>query len=209
MGGPIHNKGVMILTGYLGSKFAVDKPLALSASITFEQEYGGVEGDSASSTELYAILSSLAEVPIRQNLAVTGSVNQKGEIQPIGGVNQKIEGFFDVCRLRGLTGDQGIMIPHQNVKHLMLRNDIIEAVKNGSFHIFPVKSIDEGIEILTGMEAGARDENGKYPENSIFGKADNKIQQFTDIMRIFGGGEETEERKKGKMGMAAEGIDEE
>jgi predicted ATP-dependent protease len=142
-------------------------------------------------------------------LAVTGSVNQKGEIQPIGGVNQKIEGFFDVCRLRGLTGDQGIMIPHQNVKHLMLRNDIIEAVKNGSFHIFPVKSIDEGIEILTGMEAGARDENGKYPENSIFGKADNKIQQFTDIMRIFGGGEETEERKKGKMGMAAEGIDEE
>ncbi len=209
MGGPIHNKGVMILTGYLGSKFAVDKPLALSASITFEQEYGGVEGDSASSTELYAILSSLAEVPIKQNLAVTGSVNQKGEIQPIGGVNQKIEGFFDVCRLRGLTGDQGIMIPHQNVKHLMLRNDVIEAVKSGSFHIFPVKFIDEGIEILTGMEAGTRDENGKYPENSIFGKADNKIQQFTDIMRIFGGGEEKEERKEGKMGMAAEGIDEE
>ena len=209
MGGPIHNKGVMILTGYLGSKFAVDKPLALSASITFEQEYGGVEGDSASSTELYAILSSLAEVPIKQNLAVTGSVNQKGEIQPIGGVNQKIEGFFDVCRLRGLTGDQGIMIPHQNVKHLMLRNDVIEAVKSGSFHIFPVKFIDEGIEILTGMEAGTRDENGKYPENSIFGKADNKIQQFTDIMRIFGGGEEKEERKEGKMGTAAEGIDEE
>ncbi|MDD3927333.1 MAG: ATP-binding protein, partial [bacterium] len=208
MGGPIHNKGVMILAGYLGSKFATDKPLSLSASITFEQEYGGVEGDSASSTELYAILSSLADVPIRQDLAVTGSVNQKGEIQPIGGVNQKIEGFFDVCRLRGLTGGQGIMIPHQNVKHLMLRNDVIEAVKNGKFHIYPVRSIDEGIEILTGMEAGIKDENGKYPEKSIFGIVDRKIAQFADIMRIYGGGEERAAGKAGRMGMAAEGIDE-
>lgn len=165
--GKIHDKGVMIISGYLGYKYAQEKPLALSASIVFEQLYSGVDGDSASSTELYAILSSISKVPIRQYIAVTGSVNQRGEIQPIGGVNEKIEGFFKVCKLKGLTGKQGVMIPHQNVKNLMLKDEVIEAVKKGEFHIYSVKTIDEGIEILTGVPAGEKDENGKYPKGTI------------------------------------------
>ena len=158
MSGPIHNKGVMILSGYLGWKYAQDKPLSLSASLCFEQSYEGVEGDSASSTELYAILSSLSGVPIKQSFAVTGSVNQKGEIQPIGGVNQKIEGFYRVCQAKGLPGQQAVLIPYQNVTNLMLREEVVDAVRKGQFAIYAAKTIDEGIEILTGVPA--RSETG-------------------------------------------------
>ena len=161
MSGPIHNKGVYILAGYLRDQYAQDKPITMSASICFEQSYSGVEGDSASSTELYALLSSLSGLPLRQDIAVTGSVNQKGEVQPIGGVNEKIEGFFDVCKAKGLTGKQGVMIPHLNLGDLMLRKDVVQAVKEGKFHIYPVKSIDQGIEILTGVEGGERLEGRK------------------------------------------------
>jgi predicted ATP-dependent protease len=154
LSGSIHDKGVLILAGYLRNRFGQDKPLALSASLCFEQSYGGVEGDSASSTELYALLSRLANVPLRQDLAVTGSVNQWGEVQAIGGVNEKIEGFYDVCRVVGLTGSQGVLIPIANVRHLVLRSDVVQAVAEGKFHIYPVRSIDEGLEILTGMPAG-------------------------------------------------------
>ena len=167
MSGSIHDKGVLILTGYLGDKFAQDFPLTISASICFEQLYDGVEGDSASSTELYAMLSSLSELPIKQYIAVTGSVNQKGEIQPIGGVNEKIEGFFQTCKTRGLKGNEGVMIPWQNVDNLMLKDEVIEAVREGMFHIYPVKSIEEGIEILTDVPAGTRDESGNYPDTAI------------------------------------------
>ena len=154
LSGSTHSKGILILNGYLGEKFAKDMPLSLSASICFEQLYTGVDGDSASSTELYAILSSLSEIPINQAIAVTGSVNQKGEIQAIGGVNEKIEGYFEICKLNGLTGKQGVMIPEKNVQNLNLDDEIIEAVKDGKFHIYSVSNIDEGIEILTGVPAG-------------------------------------------------------
>ncbi len=172
-----------ILGGYLGQKFAQKHPLALTAHLAFEQSYGGVDGDSASSTELYALLSSLAEVPIAQGLAVTGSVNQKGEIQPIGGVNEKIEGFFDVCKSKGLTGEQGVLIPHQNVKNLMLNDEVIDAVKNGQFHIYGVKTVEEGIEILTGMRAGNMDEHGEYEENSVYRKVADKLKRFLKLSR--------------------------
>lgn len=185
MSGSIHDKGVMILTGYLGDKFAQNFPLTISASICFEQLYSGVDGDSASSTELYALLSSLSELPIKQYIAVTGSVNQKGEIQPIGGVNEKIEGFFQTCKARGLKGNEGVMIPWQNVANLMLKDEVIEAVKEGTFHIYPVKSIDEGIEILTDTVAGIRDENGNYPENTVFDMVQKKIEKFARIAEEF------------------------
>jgi lon-related putative ATP-dependent protease len=159
LGGPIHSKGVLILSGFLAGRYIPDKPLSLSASLVFEQSYGGVEGDSASSAELYALLSALAEVPINQALAVTGSVNQRGEVQAIGGVNEKIEGFFDLCKARGLTGEQGILIPASNVKHLMLRRDVVEAAAAAKFHIYPVETIDQGVEILTGLPAGERDKD--------------------------------------------------
>jgi lon-related putative ATP-dependent protease len=167
LGGPIHSKGVLILAGFLGGRYAEERPLSLSASLVFEQSYSGVEGDSASSAELYALLSAIAEVPIRQALAVTGSVNQHGQVQAIGGVNEKIEGFFDVCQARELSGDQGVLIPASNTKHLMLRQDVVEAVEAGQFHIYPVETVDQGIEILTGLPAGERDEEGNYPEGSI------------------------------------------
>jgi lon-related putative ATP-dependent protease len=160
MGGPIHTKGVLILSGYLNEKYAQDKPLSLSARLVFEQNYEGVEGDSASSTELYAMLSALSGLPIKQSLAVTGSVNQKGEVQAIGGVNEKVEGFFEVCKAKGFTGKQGVMIPESNVQNLMLKEEIVDAVKEGKFHIYPVKTIDEGIEVLTGVKAGERGEDG-------------------------------------------------
>lgn len=185
MSGSIHDKGVLILTGYLGDKFAQDFPLTISASICFEQLYSGVDGDSASSTELYALLSSLSELPIKQYIAVTGSVNQKGEIQPIGGVNEKIEGFFQTCKARGLKGNEGVMIPWQNVANLMLKDEVIEAVREGSFHIYPVKSIDEGIEILTDTAAGIKDENGIYPENTVFNMVQKKIEKFVRIAEEF------------------------
>lgn len=207
MSGPIHNKGVMILSGYLGAKYAEDKPLPLAASITFEQLYEGVEGDSASSTELYALLSSLADVPINQEIAVTGSVNQKGEIQPIGGVNQKIEGFYEVCKAKGITGNQGVMIPHQNVRHLMLKEEVVEAVKDGKFHIWPVVTIDQGIEILTGMPAGEKDEKGNYPTDSIHGRANSKLREFARIIKEYSGpDEEKKEEEEEEMRLAARPV---
>lgn len=180
LSGNIHNKGVYILSGYLGEQFAQTHPLALTANLTFEQSYGGVDGDSASSTELYALLSSLADVPIDQGLAVTGSVNQKGEIQPIGGVNEKIEGFFEVCEQAGLTGSQGVLIPHQNVKNLMLKRHVVDAIKTGMFHIYAVKTIEEGIELLTGMKAGTKSEEGHYEVDTIFHKVATKLKQYLD-----------------------------
>jgi lon-related putative ATP-dependent protease len=183
MSGNIHSKGVLTLNGYLGGKFAQEKPLGLTAQVTFEQLYGGVEGDSASSAELYAILSSLSDVPIRQNLAVTGSVNQMGEIQPIGGVNEKIEGFFDVCSLKGLTGDQGVIIPVSNIDNLMLKDEVIEAVNNNLFHIYAVTKIEEGIELLTGVKAGEKDIYGEYEKDSIFYLANNKINEFNKVLK--------------------------
>lgn len=173
--GKIHDKGVMILTGFLGHMFAQDKPLALTASIVFEQLYSGVDGDSASSTELYALLSDLSGKPINQSVAVTGSVNQRGYIQPIGGVNEKIEGYFGVCKVKGFTGKQGVMIPAQNVKNLMLSDEIVEAVRNGQFTIWAISHVDEGIEILTGIKAGKRTKRGHYERNSIYGLVDRRL----------------------------------
>ena len=186
LGGPIHSKGVMILAGFLGARYAIEYPLSLSATLVFEQSYGGVEGDSASSAELYALLSALADIPIKQSLAVTGSVNQHGEVQAIGGVNEKIEGFFDLCRLRGLTGDQGVLIPASNVKHLMLRQDVVEAVRAGQFHIYPVETIDQGIEILTGLPAGERDANGKFPYGSINQRVEVRLIELAEKRIAFG-----------------------
>lgn len=181
--GAIHDKGVMIISGYLGSKFAVHNPLALSSSITFEQSYSYIEGDSASSTELYGLISSLAEVPIKQSIAVTGSVNQKGEIQPIGGVNEKIEGFYNVCKIKGLRGGEGVMIPIQNVKNLMLSDEVIRAVEAGEFTIYAVSTIDEGIEILMDGKVGSPDENGEYPPETIFGKVQERIDYFAQLIK--------------------------
>ncbi len=175
--GSIHDKGVLILSGYLGEKFAQEEPMSLSVSISFEQNYSMIDGDSASSTELYAILSSIAEVPIKQYIAVTGSVNQKGEIQPIGGVNEKIEGFFDVCKLKGLTGKQGVMIPKQNVKNLMLKQEVIEAVRNNQFHVYAIGHVDEGIEILTGITAGKKEKN-EYTKDSIYYLVSEKLKSL-------------------------------
>ncbi|MBZ5496447.1 MAG: AAA family ATPase [Acidobacteriia bacterium] len=184
MSGKIYEKGVLILGGYLGASFAQERPLSLSASICFEQSYEGVDGDSASSTELYALLSSLSNAPIRQGIAVTGSVNQHGMIQPIGGVNQKIEGFYDVCKAKGLTGDQGVMIPIQNIKNLMLRPDVVEAVKQGKFHLYAVRSINEGIEILTGLPAGVK-VNGCYPEGTINQRVEQRLKDFAEGLKKF------------------------
>jgi lon-related putative ATP-dependent protease len=178
MSGASHSKGVMILTGYLGDQFAQDFPISLTASLCFEQLYGGVDGDSASSTELYAILSSLSEIPISQSIAVTGSVNQKGEIQPIGGVNEKIEGFYQICKLRGLNGEHGVMIPIQNVRNLHLPDEIVDSVKKGKFHIYAVSTINEGIEILTGVPAGNKDKNGKFPFGTVNYLVSEKLKKY-------------------------------
>ncbi|MFP4330781.1 MAG: Lon protease family protein [Spirochaetaceae bacterium] len=186
LGGPIHNKGVQVLTGFLQRTFARHFALSMSARLVFEQSYTGVDGDSASSAELYALLSELASLPIRQSVAVTGSVNQNGEIQAIGGVNEKVEGFYDVCSVNGLTGEQGVMIPESNVKNLMLRRDVAHAVENGSFHIWPVRRVSEGIEVLTGEAAGSRDENGRFPEASLFGRVEKKLADYQGILRSFG-----------------------
>jgi lon-related putative ATP-dependent protease len=180
MGGNIHSKGVMILSGYLGEKFAQERPLSLSSSICFEQSYSGVEGDSASSAEAYCLLSSLSELPVKQNIAVTGSMNQHGKIQPVGGINEKIEGFFHTCKLKGLNGDQGVMIPEPNVKHLMLRPGVIEAVKKGKFHIWSVSTVEEGIEILTGKKAGKMNKNGNYPRGSVNYLVQQKLRSYSD-----------------------------
>ena len=180
MSGATHSKGVLTLSSYLGNKYAQRIPLSLTASLTFEQLYEGVDGDSASSTELYAILSSLAEVPLRQDIAVTGSVNQKGEIQPIGGVTEKIEGFYEVCKIKGMTSKQGVMIPEQNVRDLALNGEIVEAVSNGKFHIYQISNVDEGIELLTGISAGILDSNGGYPANSVHGLVMAKLKTYHD-----------------------------
>lgn len=182
MSGTIHSKGVLTLMGYLGGTFAQNKPLGLTAQITFEQMYDGVDGDSASSAELYAILSSLADVPIRQGLAVTGSINQKGQIQPIAGVTQKIEGFFDICKTKGLEGSQGVIIPYRNIENLMLKDEVIEAVRKKDFHIYAVKDVREGIELLTGMEAGEIQEDGTYPERTLFGLVDQKLRNYDKML---------------------------
>jgi len=185
MSGPIHGKGVMIIAGYLASKFARDKPLTLAARIVFEQNYEGVEGDSASSTELYAILSALSGIPIKQHFAVTGSVNQKGEVQPIGGANEKIEGYFEICKSRGLDGLHGVVIPQSNVRNLMLKQEVLDAVKNGKFHIYPVSTIEEGIEVLTGKPAGKQLPQGGYEENTIYGLVDKRLEEMAETAKRF------------------------
>ncbi len=195
LSGAIHNKGVLILSGYLRRRFAQDKPLALAASIAFEQSYGGVDGDSASSTELYALLSSLAGVPLRQDIAVTGSVNQKGEVQAIGGVNHKVEGFYDTCKALGLTGRQGVMIPASNVADLMLRKDVVEAIAAGKFHLWAVRTIDEGMEILTGLPAGEPGKDGKFPAGSVAARVDERLKELALGLKQFG-----EEDKNAKAG---------
>ena len=184
MSGHTHDKGVQIITGFLGQTYAQKFPMSLSCRVCFEQNYNGIDGDSASSTELYCIISSLSELPIRQNLAVTGSVNQKGEIQAIGGVTQKIEGFFKLCKKRGLTGNQGVIIPLSNVKELVLNDEVIDAVKTGVFHIYPIKHIDEGIELLMGYPAGEKDEDGKFPADSVHGKVYAKLAAFAKASKI-------------------------
>ncbi|PWB66341.1 MAG: ATP-dependent protease [Bradyrhizobiaceae bacterium] len=193
LGGPVHSKGVLILSGFLAGHYALDTPMSLFASLVFEQSYAGVEGDSASSAELYALLSALAEAPLRQDLAVTGSVNQHGAIQAIGGVNEKIEGFFDICRARGLTGTQGVLIPEANVQHLMLRADVIAACEAGSFAIYPVATIDDGIALLSGRAAGRRATDGRYPPDSLNGQVEARLRAFASIRRDFArqGGKDT------------------
>jgi lon-related putative ATP-dependent protease len=185
LGGPLHTKGIMILWGFLAGRYAQSIPLALAATLVFEQSYGGVDGDSASSTELYALLSALADAPIRQGLAVTGSVNQWGDVQAIGGVNEKIEGFFDVCKAKGLTGEQGVLIPKANVQHLMLRDDVVEACENGKFAIYPVETIDQGIELLTGTAAGQLLSSGEYPQGTINARVEAKLRSFAERARGF------------------------
>jgi len=192
MGGQIHNKGSMILQGYLGGQYAQDVPLSLSASITFEQMYSGVEGDSASSTELFALLSSLSDYTVRQGLAVTGSVNQHGDIQAIGGVNTKVEGFFEVCRQKGLTGDQGVLIPESNVQDLMLRDYVIEAVREDEFSIHPVSTVEEGIELLTGVPAGELRDDGTYPEDTVNAAVKDRLRELAATVREFGSGDEND-----------------
>ena len=185
LGGPIHTKGVMIISGYLAEQYAHDKPLSLSARLVFEQSYSGVEGDSASSAELYALLSSLSEIPIKQGIAVTGSVNQKGEIQAIGGVNEKIEGFFEICKAGGLTGEQGVIIPQSNVKNLMLREDVVEAIAEGQFHVWQVMTVDEGIEILTGVNAGERMKDRSFEKDSIHALVDHRLNVMAETMQRY------------------------
>jgi predicted ATP-dependent protease len=199
MSGRIHNKGVMILAGYLGGQYALERPLTLSASLSFEQMYNEVDGDSASSTELYAILSSLSGLPIQQNIAVTGSVNQRGQIQPIGGAQHKIEGFFQVCQAHGLTGDQGVIIPHQNIKDLMLRPEVVRACAEGKFHIWAIQTIDEGIELLTGVPAGQRDESGRFPEGTVHARVEARLKELAEGIEKFakGSGKKEAEGNKG------------
>ena len=190
MSGNLHTKGLLTLSSFLKERFAHNKPISLTATLAFEQSYGMIDGDSASSTELYVLLSALSDVPIRQDIAVTGSVSQKGEVQPIGGVNHKIKGFFDICKYKGLTGKQGVMIPGKNVRNLMLDQEVVEAVKEGKFHIWPVSTIEEGIELLTGIPAGTIQPDGTYPEETIFGKADARLRQIGEIVREYGKGME-------------------
>jgi predicted ATP-dependent protease len=186
MSGPIHEKGVMTLRGYLGGKYAQKQPLSVAISVTFEQSYSLVDGDSASTTELYAILSTLGNLPLKQGIAVTGSVNQRGEVQPIGGVNEKIEGFFRVCQARGLTGEQGVLIPQSNVVDLMLPEDVVTAVANKQFHIWPLSTVDEGIELLTGLPAGEADKEGNYPKGTVHHIVQARLLKLAQDLKAFG-----------------------
>jgi lon-related putative ATP-dependent protease len=186
LSGPIHTKGVLILAGFLASRYAQDKPLSLSARVVFEQSYGGIEGDSASSTELYAILSALSGLPVNQAFAVTGSVNQNGEVQAIGGVNEKIEGYFEVCTSLGLTGEQGVILPESNVSNLMLKESVVEAIRQGRFHLWPVKTIDEGIEVLTGVNAGERLSDGSFEPGSVNALVDKRLREMAEALQRFG-----------------------
>ncbi len=185
MSGRFHDKGVHIISGFLRSKFAQSKPLSLAASICFEQSYSGVDGDSASSTEIYALASALSGLPLRQDIAVTGSMNQQGEVQAIGGINEKIEGFFDVCKIKGLSGTQGVIMPHTNVEDLMLREEILDAVAAKKFHIWPVARIEEGIEILTGAAAGKRNDDGTFEKGTVFALIDERLNQMASTMKDF------------------------
>lgn len=186
LGGPIHSKGVLILSALLASRFGVDAPLSLSASLVFEQSYGGVEGDSASAAEYFALLSAISEVPIKQSLAFTGSINQHGTIQAIGGVNEKIEGFFDVCRGRGLNGEHGVVIPKSNVRHLMLRRDVVDACEKGLFRVFPVERAEEGIILAMGIAAGERGPDGRFPEGTVYRRTEDRLRAFAAARRAFG-----------------------
>jgi lon-related putative ATP-dependent protease len=190
MSGSIHDKGVMILSGYMGGKYAQDRPLNLSASICFEQSYGSVDGDSASSTELYALMSRLSGLPIKQSIAVTGSVNQRGEVQPVGGVTKKVEGFYDVCQVKGPSADQGVIIPKQNVRNLMLRDDVVKAVREGRFHLYSVETIDDGMSVLTGRDAGERREDGTYPEGTVNYLVEEQLRELATKLKDFGKKEE-------------------
>lgn len=200
LGGRLHTKGMLILNGHIVEKYARDVPLSLSARIVFEQSYDEVDGDSASSTELYALLSRLAESPIKQGIAVTGSVNQKGEVQAIGGINEKIEGYYEICRTRGLNGKQGVMVPASNVKHLMLKEEVAGAIRKGKFHIYPVATIDEGIEVLTGIKAGKRRRNGTFEPDSINDRVQQRLVSLAEKLRDFGKPEERPEKKERNNG---------
>ena len=193
MSGPIHEKGVLTLTGYMGGTYAQHQPLSLTASLTFEQNYVTIDGDSASCSELYAMLSSLSEIPVRQGIGVTGSVNQRGEVQPIGGVNEKIEGFFRLCRARGLAGEQGVVIPASNADNLMLHEDVVAAIGKGQFHIWSINHIDEGIELLTGVPAGRRDENGGYPEGTVHHFVQSRLYELAKELNKFGDDDDDED----------------
>jgi predicted ATP-dependent protease len=196
LSGRIYNKGVLILSGYLGGAYAQDKTLSVSATIAFEQSYGEVEGDSASAAEAVALISGIIEAPVKQNIAITGSINQKGEIQPIGGVNEKIEGFFAVCRNRGLTGDQGVIIPELNRKNLMLRKEVVDAVRGGKFRIYAIKTVNDALEILTGLPAGDRSEDGTWPEGSINFLVDKRLKEMSKKLKADDKGEEKKEKKE-------------
>ena len=186
LGGPLHSKGILILSGFLSARYAPKDPFSLAATLVFEQSYGGVDGDSASAAELYCLLSALSELPLRQDLAVTGSVNQFGDVQAIGGVNEKIEGFFDLCKLRGLTGSQGVLIPVANRDHLVLKDDVVSAVADGKFHVYAVRRIDQGIALLTGKDAGERDRQGRFPKDSVNGLVEERLRSFARARRDFG-----------------------
>jgi predicted ATP-dependent protease len=196
MSGKIHEKAILILTNYLGSKYATKKPISLSASITFEQLYDMVEGDSATCAELYALLSSIASVPLKQGISVTGSMDQNGDVQPVGGINEKIEGFFDLCKFRKFDGNQGVIIPRRNIKHLMLKKDVIGAIKEGRFSIYPIDRVEEGLEILTGMPAGTLQEDGTYPEGTINHLVVKRLTEISEAMKEKKGEEKEEEEKK-------------
>jgi predicted ATP-dependent protease len=198
LGGALHSKGVLILAGFLGQRFASERPLSLAASLVFEQSYSGVDGDSASCAELVALLSALAEAPVKQGRAITGSVNQHGQVQPIGGANEKIEGFFDVCAAAGLTGGEGVLIPASNVKHLMLRADVVEAAEKGLFHVWTVETVDQAVELLTGLPAGERGDDGVFAEGSVNRRADDRLANFAKKARAFGRATATSGNSKGE-----------